>query len=978
MFCFRSGFRVVAFTLLAALALLTGITSGASPRQYNVLFIAVDDLRPELGCYGKTGIHSPNIDRLASSGIVFERAYCQQAVCSPSRTSLLTGLRPDTTRVYDLQTHFRLNLPDVVTLPQQFKLHGYHTQSLGKIYHGGLDDPRSWSAPSWHPSKATWHKPESLAALRAAKDKFSKDGSIRRNTVVQRDDSTGLVLKLQRKGRRALGPSWEDPDLSDSELSDGAIADQAIETLREIKDRPFFLAVGFLKPHLPFIAPKKYFDLYPPDAVRTADNPYPPSDVPAIALHNFGELRSYSDIPGKGPVSDDKARELVRAYYAATSFVDAQIGRVIDELDKLGLRDNTIIILWGDHGWQLGEHGLWCKHTNFEVAARVPMILSVPGRTPGLRSRALVEFVDIYPTLCELCRVPLPEGLEGLSMVPLLDNPDRPWKSGAFSQYPRGKVMGHSLRTDRYRYTEWTEPGQKAVGIELYDHEHDPAENVNLAGHPDQQQRIRALSKQLRAGWQAALPEQPRHAARDRTEGGSDRPDARPSILFAIADDWSYPHAGVYGDPVVKTPTFDRLAEQGVLFNNAYCAAPSCTPSRGAVLTGQAVHRLGAGGNLWSFLPDRYAVYPDLLEQAGYAVGYTRKGWGPGSLEGTQRTRNPAGPKYAEFGTFLEQVPPEKPFCFWFGSQDPHRSYEEGSGIKAGLDPEKVIVPPFLPDTPVVRSDMLDYYFEVQRFDREVGEMLSLLEKAGRADNTIVVMTSDNGMPFPRSKANLYDYGTHMPLVIRWPARVEGGRRVDAFVSFTDFAPTFLEAAGLRPLPEMTGRSLVPLLAGKSEGGRDCVFVERERHANVRKGNLSYPCRAIRTRDYLYIRNFRPDRWPAGDPEHFHSVGAFGDIDGSPTKDVVLRGQTEPALQYYFELACAKRPAEELYDLEKDPAEIHNVADGPGYADTKGRLRERLDTWMKATEDPRATSDDDRWDHYPYFGRGVPKPARKK
>jgi N-sulfoglucosamine sulfohydrolase len=447
----------------------------------------------------------------------------------------------------------------------------------------------------------------------------------------------------------------------------------------------------------------------------------------------------------------------------------------------------------------------------------------------------------------------------------------------------------------------------------------------------------------------------------------------RPNILFALADDWAYPHAGVYGDKVVRVPTFDGLARQGVLFTNAYCTAPSCTASRGSILTGQAPHRLAEGVDLWSTLPKRFPVYPDLLEQAGYVVGYTRKGWGPGNDTAGGRARNPAGPSFESFEAFLKSVPADRPFCFWFGSHDPHRAYVQGTGLKSGMRIENVVVPGFLPDTPEVRSDILDYYFAVQRFDTEVGQLLQQIRDAGRMDSTIVVMTGDNGMPFPRAKANLYGPGTRQPLSIFWPGVATPGLVVRDFVSFADFAPTFLEAAGLQVPAEMTGRSLVPLLTGKTDSHRDRVFVERERHAHARAGNASYPSRAIRTREFLYIRNLRPDRWPAGDPDLNASMGHFGDIDASPTKQVLLDRRDDPKIHRFFVLATAKRPAEELYDLKADPDELTNVAENPAYANTKSRLSAELDRWMKDTADPRLTEDDDRWDRYPYYGTGPRK-----
>jgi len=499
----RAGVATAACALVpSALASL----AGSEKRKLNVLFIAVDDLRPELGCYGVKGMKTPNIDALAASGTLFERAYCQQAVCSPSRTSLLTGLRPDTTRIYDLQTHFRLTIPDAVTLPEYFKQHGYHTQGLSKIFHGGLDDPQSWSVPHWQPKAPQYASQEIRDDIAKRLKEAQSQSEDVTEKVLQRDPDTGLALKVRRPAKRVLGPPWECADVPDNALNDGATADRAIEVLRQIKDKPFFLAVGFLKPHLPFVAPKKYFDMYPLDKVDLADNPYPPKDCTEFSLAHWGELRGYQGMPKTGDMPDDQARELRRAYYAAASYTDAQIGRVIDELDRLGLRDNTVIVLWGDHGWQLGEHTEWCKHTNFEVATRSPLIISAPGMKGGVRTERFAEFVDIYPTLCDLCGLPMPEGLEGTSLKPLMANPTRPWKTAAFSQYPRGSVMGHSIRTDRYRYTEWAEPGKQPVARELYDHKVDPEENVNAVNDPKYRAVVAELSRKLKVGWRGALP----------------------------------------------------------------------------------------------------------------------------------------------------------------------------------------------------------------------------------------------------------------------------------------------------------------------------------------------------------------------------------------------------------------------------------------------------------------------------------------
>lgn len=446
---------------------------------------------------------------------------------------------------------------------------------------------------------------------------------------------------------------------------------------------------------------------------------------------------------------------------------------------------------------------------------------------------------------------------------------------------------------------------------------------------------------------------------------------ARPNILFCLADDHSWPHAGCYGDTAVKTPNLDRLAREGARFNHAFSAAPSCTPSRAAILTGQAPHRLKDGANLHSTLDRKHSVYPDMLEHAGYAVGATRKGWGPGNFKAGGRTRNPAGPHFKDFKTFLATVPTNQPFCFWFGSQEPHRPYAKDSGARAGLKLADIVVPPCWPDEPDVRGDILDYYAEVQQFDADVGELLKLLEARGQLDHTLVVVSGDNGWPFPRAKANLYDAGTRQLLIVRWPAAVQVGQVIDDFVSLTDLAPTFLEVAGLKPLPEMTGRSFLGLLTGRDQSGsRNRVFVERERHANVRAGDLGYPARAIRTRDFLYIRNLAPDRWPAGDPVQWKSVGAYGDVDNGPTKQCILDHRHEPSVTNLYRLAFEKRPAEELYDLKQDPHQMVNIAGQLEYADAQKRLRTDLERWMSETGDPRAKNGDGgRFDQMEYFGR---------
>jgi len=466
----------------AAAPLLLGRSAarGAAEGRLNVLFIAVDDLKPLLGCFGREDVRSPHIDRLAARGTVLERTYCQQAVCAPSRASLMSGCRPDTTRVWDLRTPLRRTMPEVLTLPQHFKAHGYTTVSLGKIYHHYVkDDPLGWSEKPWRPS-GDWKGRGYLTP------------------------EAQVVAARHGKGR---GPASECADVPDGAYPDGVLATKAIHTLRRLKDEPFFLAVGFYKPHLPFNAPKTYWDMYPPETIDLADNPFKPTGAPDLAMTNWGELRNYPGMPKRGRLTDDQARTLIRGYKACVSYADAQIGRVLGELERLGLSDRTVVVLWGDHGWHLGDHGLWCKHTNFESATRAPLVLASPRIPGGKRTRRLAEFVDIYPSVCDLAGLAVPRHGEGTSLVPLMRDPQREWKAAAFSQYPRGRIMGYSMRTERYRYTEWQRRKTgEVVARELYDHQEDPQENVNLAAAGEHRDLAARLARQLKAGWKAARP----------------------------------------------------------------------------------------------------------------------------------------------------------------------------------------------------------------------------------------------------------------------------------------------------------------------------------------------------------------------------------------------------------------------------------------------------------------------------------------
>ena len=444
--------------------------------HHNILFIAIDDLRPQLGCYGQKQMITPNIDKLAAAGALFERAYCQVAVCGASRASLLSGLRPNADRFKTYQDRVSEQAPGTTTLPAYLKQNGYFTISNGKIYHHSDDDVNAWSeTPYRAPGEHKYLQPENIK-------------------IHQQNQ------KLEQK-RNTRGPAYECSEAPIEKYPDHIMTSKSIKDLHRLEKEndPFFLAVGYVRPHLPFNAPKQFWDMYDEKDINLADNPFRPKGCPDAALHSFGELRHYHGVPPTGPVSDDLAKKLVHGYYDSTTFVDYEIGRLLQALDDLRLRENTIIVLWGDHGWQLGEHALWCKHSNFETSTHVPMLISAPGFRRNNRSNALVEFVDIYPTLCELTGLPSPSHLEGTSYVPLMRNPELPWKQAAFSRW----FHGWSIRTDRYRYTEWRDKKGKIADRMLYDHQNDSDENFNISELPKNAEIVDQLSNMLNKGWQS-------------------------------------------------------------------------------------------------------------------------------------------------------------------------------------------------------------------------------------------------------------------------------------------------------------------------------------------------------------------------------------------------------------------------------------------------------------------------------------------
>ncbi len=450
--------RLPALSLLLALA--ATLPAVVAPAKPNILMIAVDDLRPQLASYGVENVVSPHIDRLAAAGVVFDRAYCMVPTCGASRASLMTSIRPSPKRFVTHLASAEEEAPGIPTLNTWFKRHGYTTISNGKVFHHAGDSAAGWSEPVWRPSV--------------------------------RESSTPVPEGARR------GPPYEISPRDDAGLPDGKVAQKTIDDLRRLAEagKPFFLAAGFYKPHLPFIAPKRYWDLYPPGSLGPPRDYHRPEGAPDAAIHNSGELRHYAGVPKTGPVSDEMALELIRGYHACVSFTDAQIGRVLDELDRLGLAENTIVILWGDHGWNLGEHTLWNKHSCFETSMRVPLLVRGPGIASGVRTAGLTELIDVYPTLCELAGLPVPPHAEGRSFVPLLEDPSQPWKEEAIGRFGRGDT----IRTDTHRFTEYAPAPQDPATRMLYDHRVDPRENVNISERAANAAVVEELAARLRAG----------------------------------------------------------------------------------------------------------------------------------------------------------------------------------------------------------------------------------------------------------------------------------------------------------------------------------------------------------------------------------------------------------------------------------------------------------------------------------------------
>jgi arylsulfatase A-like enzyme len=834
--------------LLAFTAVLCSVASLYAADKPNVLFIAVDDLRPELGCYGNSIVKTPNMDRIAARGIVFNKAYCQQAVCSPSRTSIMTGLRPDVTKVWDLETHFRVAQPDCITLPQYFKANGYHTSALSKIYHAGFEDGRSWNEPHWYP-KGRAVDTDPVDWTKQIVTRHDVDVTEFANEVTDGPARTGG--KIPKKG-----PAFEVSPKAEDQLPDGATAAEAVRRLSslKLKGQPFFLAVGFAKPHLPFVAPKKYWDIYDPNDIPVPAIDHLPEGSPEFAGHNNSELHNYPGVPKGNPLPVDFAKTLRHGYYACISYTDAQIGKVLDALDKEGLADNTIIVLWGDHGWQLGDHGLWHKHTNFELATRSPLLISVPNsKTAGRKCDAPVEFVDVYPTLTDLCGLPAPTNLDGTSLKNFINNPAAPSTDVAISQYPRKdpvsglNVMGYSIRDSRWRAIFWRDRnGSRIIATELYDELNDPAETVSVAGAPEHKALMEMFAKYLPPVGSAAITGK-----------------TKPNVIFILADDLGIGNVSCYGSDHYKTPNIDKLASTGTRFTHAFTGA-LCGPSRALIMSGRYAFRNGSTNQDACMRMDMSElVLPKVFKSAGYVTSMVGKyGQLPGQPDeagfddylrfngsGVYWNKKPDKPepyrvngKDLELGNkeYMSDLMHDQAIGFMKQHQSkPFFLYYSLVHVHGDIQP----TPDSAPDSQDLFGDNILY------MDKLVGKLVDELEMLKLRENTLIVFMGDNGTGKGQNdlstiggrnlsgmKGSMLECGGLVPMIANWPGKTLAGKVSADLIDSTDLVATFAELAGgkLPKAKTFDGHSFAAQLRGEPGKPREWIFNQLARMWYVR------------------------------------------------------------------------------------------------------------------------------------------------
>lgn len=900
-------------TLLWVALLLVALPLAArAADRPNVLMILVDDLKPALGAYGSDFVHSPNLDRLTARGMRFDRAYCNQAVCAPSRNNLMVGLRSTTLGVYGLGRSFRSVKPDAVTLTQYFMRHGYKPEGVGKVFHvghGNQGDAASWSEP-FHPDKVVDYVLEE-----------STGGQLTREEAYF--SNAGVKVKdLPR------GAAWEKADVDDGAYADGRIAEEGIRRLNRFKQHgePFFLALGFVKPHLPFCAPSRYWDLYDPFVFDLTERDTPPDGAPPYAgKGRKGEIGNYQPAPQDGDIPDEMARSLIHGYFASLSYMDAQVGRVLDELDRLELAESTLIVLWGDHGWHFGDHGTWTKHTNYEQDNRIPLVFVAPGvAKPGSSTRAFAETVDIYPTLTELAGLPapnVPQGLDGKSLVSVLKNPGASVRDHAYHAYNRGSRIGRAIRTDRYRMVEWKQAGAPAdaAEYELYDYQVDELEKVNLAGsRPDVLARLKAIL--------ARHPE----AAAEGLPGR--RAQHKPNFVFMIADDCTFRDIGCYGGQA-HTPNIDRLAAEGMRFTRCFQAAPMCSPTRHNIYTGLYPVKSGAYPNHTRVDPGTRSVV-QYLRLLGYRVAQSGKTHvGPGSVFDWEKIPGGKNPQFDQVDAFLAECKDQaEPFCLLLCSNEPHTPWNKGDPSR--YPPEEVVLPAYFADTPETRDAMSRYLAEITYYDGQVGEAMRLLDRHGLADDTLLIVVSEQGSSMPFAKWTCYDNGLQSAFLARWPGRIRPGTVNPAMIEYVDLLPTFVEAAGGVPDASLDGRSLLSVFDGKQEH-KQFVFGEMTTRG-INQGSDHYGIRSVRSDRFKYIWNFTPEaefKNVCTGSKEFKSWEVRAAAGDERAGELVRR--------YRF------RPEIELYDVVHDPLEMTNLAGRSEHAVVQAALRAELNRWME-------------------------------
>lgn len=836
------GLLVACGWVLAQTSVAADADAEPTPRP-NVLLLLVDDLKPALGCYGDAAAKTPNIDRLAARGMRFEMAYCNQAVCAASRYTLLLGSRSTSTGLYDLGSQLRRRLPDAVTLPQFFSTHGYRTESLGKVFHvghGNIGDPDSFDVPHFKDLVIEYHDPASTPG----------DGLTREEALFA-NERLGEIRSLPR------GAAFESPDVADDDYADGRVAAETIQRLRKADARrkadgaPFLIAAGFVRPHMPFSVPKKYWDLHDPASLPVPAVTEPPRGAPDYALKRGGEISAYAPVPENGEVGESLARELVHGYYASASYVDAQIGRVIDEMERLGLFDNTVVLLWGDHGFHLGDHGFWTKHTNYEQATRIPLIVAAPGVTePGSQSFQPVESVDVFPTLAELAGLPAPGGpqpIDGESLVPVLaDSTVRLERGHAMHCFPRGGRLGTAVRTERYRLVEWRPRNPlESFEYELYDYQEDPDERRNIAS--ERPAVVADLVSLIAAEPEPVVPGSP---------PGQIEPRRPPNIVMVFIDDMGWGDLSCFGNTKATTPEIDRLATEGLRFEQFYVASPICSPSRCGLLTGQYPQRW----QITSYLNNRgdnerrgVAQWLDLeaptiarsLKQAGYATGHFGKwhlggqrdvddappitaygfdesltnfeGMGPKLLPMTQR------PGETQPGRIWGDAERLGGPVIWIQRSEITRGFADAAMafMRRAVDAEQPffvniwpddVHSPFWPPVDDWAEDKEGKYLSVlEAMDAQFARVFGYVRSTpALRDNTLVLFCSDNGPepgagsagPFRGAKTQLYEGGVRSPLIVWGPGLLKPGTagRVNtrSVLSAMDLAPSLLALAGAK------------------------------------------------------------------------------------------------------------------------------------------------------------------------------------